>query len=163
MKKILVLMNFFLLILLFGFSVWKEENNLKKESFYLKTAPRDPRSIMQGDYMALNYELGDNISKNLNLSEGKKNRKGYVKVKLDEKKIAHFESLEKNYSELTGDEKILCFLKDGFLIDLGINSYFFQEGKGLEFQNAEYAEVIHLKGGKLRLKSLRDKNFQKLK
>lgn len=64
--------------------------------------------------------------------------------------------------ELEGDEKILYFIRDGFFIDFGINSYFFQVGRGMEFENAEYAEVIPLKGGKLRLKSLRDKNMRKL-
>lgn len=159
MKKILVLINFFLLLIFFGTSLWKEEENLKKDSFYLKIAPRDPRSLIQGDYMVLNYEVGDEVAKNLEENI----KKGYVRVKIDEKKVAHFLNLEKEYRKTLGDEMILRFFRDRFNIDFGINSYFFQEGKGTNFQRTEYAEVVSLKEGKLRLKSLRDKNFQRIK
>lgn len=159
-------MNFILLIVIFGISVMREEKNLKRETFYLKIAPRDPRSIMQGDYMALNYELGNNMLQELRVSETLEpfqNREGYVRVKTDEKNVAHFLGVEKTYREPLENERSLEFHRGEFTIDFGINSYFFQEGTGEKFQAAEFAEVIPLKNGKLRLKSLRDRDFQKIK
>ncbi|MGL4254470.1 MAG: GDYXXLXY domain-containing protein [Fusobacteriaceae bacterium] len=163
MKKIMVLINFFLIIFFFGISLWKEEGNLKKKTFYLKTAPADPRSIMQGDYMLLGYELGDEIRKNLESTTRLPMGKAYVRVRIDEKRLAHYLSLEKEYREEKEGEMSLEFYLNGFMVDLGINSYFFQEGSGEKFQNAQYAEVIPLDGGKLRLKALLDKNFQRIK
>jgi len=48
-------------------------------------------------------------------------------------------------------------------MDIGVNSYLFQEGTGNRFQKAQYAEVIELKNGELRLKHLLDRNFDRIK
>ncbi|MGL4403835.1 MAG: GDYXXLXY domain-containing protein [Fusobacteriaceae bacterium] len=163
MKKIIVLINFFLIIFLFGISFWREEGNLKKKTFYLKTAPADPRSIMQGDYMILNYELGDTVLENWRKTDESPRGKGYVRARIDEKNLAHYLSLEKQYREEKDGERSLEFYINGFTVDFGVNSYFFQEGSAEKFQSAQYAEVIPLGKGKLRLKSLMDKEFRKIK
>ena len=46
MKKIFVVLNLLLLMIVFGYSVIKEEKNLKKATFYIKTVPVDPRSLI---------------------------------------------------------------------------------------------------------------------
>ncbi|EJS88355.1 hypothetical protein AAUPMB_10280 [Pasteurella multocida subsp. multocida str. Anand1_buffalo] len=41
-----------------NYTIHKYEDILTNgESIILKTAPVDPRSLMQGDYMTLNYEI----------------------------------------------------------------------------------------------------------
>ena len=42
--------------------VAKERIKTHGERIYLALAPVDPRSLMQGDYMALRFELANNIS-----------------------------------------------------------------------------------------------------
>ena len=53
-----------LLALLAGinFSIWRTEQALASgQEVILELAPVDPRSLMQGDYMALNFALGEHI------------------------------------------------------------------------------------------------------
>ena len=62
-NKIIVFINFLVLFIVFSFSVIQQENYQKQSGFYLKLAPVDPRSIIQGDYMELNYEICDRALK----------------------------------------------------------------------------------------------------
>lgn len=59
-KKILILLNILLMFSLTFMSAQKEESYKKREDyFYLRLSPVDPRSLMQGDYMILNYDITD--------------------------------------------------------------------------------------------------------
>ncbi len=158
MKKLLVVLNLILLIVVFGYSVIKEENNLKKNTFYIKTSPVDPRSLIQGDYMVLNYNITDSAR-----IEAVNIRKGYIRIKINDLKIAEFIRVDKEYVPPSNNEISIQFQKNSSNIDIGVNSYLFQEGTGNKFQMAQYAEVIELKNGKLRLKSLLDKDFKIIK
>lgn len=158
MKKLLVVLNLILLIVVFGYSVIKEENNLKKNTFYIKTSPVDPRSLIQGDYMVLNYNITDSAR-----IEAVNIRKGYIRIKINDLKIAEFIRVDKEYMPPSNNEISIQFQKNSSNIDIGVNSYLFQEGTGNKFQKAQYAEVIELKNGKLRLKFLLDKDFKIIK
>lgn len=158
MKKLLVMLNLILLIVAFGYSVIREENNLKKNTFYIKTSPVDPRSLIQGDYMVLNYNITDSAR-----IEAVNIRKGYIRIKINDLKIAEFIRVDKEYVPPSNNEISIQFQKNSSNIDIGVNSYLFQEGTGNKFQKAQYAEVIELKNGKLRLKSLLDKDFKIIK
>lgn len=158
MKKIFVVLNLLLLMIVFGYSVIKEEKNLKKATFYIKTVPVDPRSLIQGDYMVLNYDIAASARMEIGNI-----RKGYIRIKINDLKIAEFIRIDEEYLPPSNNEISIQFQKNGSNIDIGVNSYLFQEGTGNKFQKAQYAEVIELKNGKLRLKNLLDKNFIKIK
>lgn len=158
MKKIFVVLNLLLLMIVFGYSVIKEEKNLKKATFYIKTVPIDPRSLIQGDYMVLNYDIAESARMEIGNI-----RKGYIRIKINDLKIAEFIRIDEEYLPPSNNEISIQFQKNGSNIDIGVNSYLFQEGTGNKFQKAQYAEVIELKNGKLRLKNLLDKNFIKIK
>lgn len=158
MKKIFVVLNLLLLMIVFGYSVIKEEKNLKKATFYIKTVPVDPRSLIQGDYMVLNYDIAESARMEIGNI-----RKGYIRIKMNDLKIAEFIRIDEEYLPPSNNEISIQFQKNGSNIDIGVNSYLFQEGTGNKFQKAQYAEVIELKNGKLRLKNLLDKNFIKIK
>lgn len=158
MKKIFVVLNLLLLMIVFGYSVIKEEKNLKKATFYIKTVPADPRSLIQGDYMVLNYDIAESARMEIGNI-----RKGYIRIKINDLKIAEFIRIDEEYLPPSNNEISIQFQKNGSNIDIGVNSYLFQEGTGNKFQKAQYAEVIELKNGKLRLKNLLDKDFIKIK
>ncbi|VEH38088.1 Uncharacterized membrane-anchored protein [Fusobacterium varium] len=145
-------------MIVFGYSVIKEEKNLKKATFYIKTVPVDPRSLIQGDYMVLNYDIAESARMEIGNI-----RKGYIRIKINDLKIAEFIRIDEEYLPPSNNEISIQFQKNGSNIDIGVNSYLFQEGTGNKFQKAQYAEVIELKNGKLRLKNLLDKNFIKIK
>lgn len=147
------------------------------EPIILKTAPLDPRSLMQGDYMTLNYEILGDISNA---------RDGFQEESAEE--IPTLEEFDKQryfiYALLKRDAlgvATLCRLEvekptnfDGCTpnIYLPINvaqwwprlpsqDYFFAEGKGEYFAQAEYAEY-RFKNGKALLYRLLDKDLKVL-
>ena len=169
-KKILLVINIVILFVVTGFSANKEESYKKLDSyFYLELAPVDPRSLLQGDYMTLNYDITDKaqeiIFNGIYDSKDENNkfldmRKGYIVVSLDENKVAKFVKLSKEKT----DEKDLLFIafkSDGFNININANSYLFQEGTGDKYENARYSKVV-LVGNNLRLIDLRDKDFKEI-
>ena len=170
-KKILLIINIVILFVVTGFSANKEEGYKKSDSyFYLELAPVDPRSLLQGDYMTLNYDIIDKaqeiIFNGIYDSKDENNefldmRKGYIVVSLDENKVAKFVKLSKEKT----DEKDLLFIafkSDGFNVNINANSYLFQEGTGDKYENARYSKVV-LVDNKLRLIDLRDKDFKEIK
>ena len=59
-KWIILLVNLFLLMGYFNYSVLKKEKLLSDgHLILLKLAPVDPRSLMQGDYMRLRYDISN--------------------------------------------------------------------------------------------------------
>lgn len=183
MKKVLLIINIILLFVITGFSAQKEESYRKLDSyFYLELRPVDPRSLLQGDYMTLNYDILDkttefiyqNKSYEYYEEEKKKETKeekerkelagakrAYIAIRLDGNKVARFVKLTK---EKTNEKDLLfiAYKSNGYNVDINVNSYLFQEGTGDKYENARYAKVV-LVGNKLRLIDLRDKDFKEIK
>lgn len=181
-KKILLIVNIVILFVITGFSAMKEEGYKKSEDyFYLELTPIDPRSLLQGDYMTLNYDITDkaqdfiynnrtNIYDEENENEVEEikevrkladAKKAYIAVRLDENKVAKYVKITKEKT----DEKDLLFIAyktDGFNVNINANSYLFQEGTGEKYENAKYSKVV-LIGNNLRLIDLRDKDFKEIK
>ena len=187
MKKILIVVNIVLLFVITGFFFFLEESYKKLDSyFYLELRPVDPRSLLQGDYMTLNYDILDQTTEFIyqnksydyyydsNEEERKEEtkeqkekrelaeaKKAYIAIRLDGNKVAKFVKLTKEKT----DEKDLLFVaykSDGYNVDINANSYLFQEGTGDKYENARYAKVV-LVDNKLRLIDLRDKDFKEIK
>ncbi|MDR0291522.1 MAG: GDYXXLXY domain-containing protein [Elusimicrobium sp.] len=56
MRAKLFLLFIFLICAALVYAVWQKEMVLKNgQTFYMELRPTDPRSLMQGDYMALRY------------------------------------------------------------------------------------------------------------
>ena len=181
-KKILLIINIVILFVVTGFSANKEESYKKLDSyFYLELTPVDPRSLLQGDYMTLNYDITDKASdfiynnrtyiydgENENeVDEIRELRKladakrAYIAVRLDENKVAKFVKITKEKT----DEKDLLFIAyktNGYDVNINVNSYLFQEGTGDKYEDARYSKVV-LVNNKLRLVDLRDKDFKEIK
>ncbi len=50
-------------------AIWQKEQILAEgETVYLKLAPVDPRSLMQGDYMRLRYAIDNQLPRDSNSS-----------------------------------------------------------------------------------------------
>lgn len=159
-KKILVAVNLLILAVAFGLSVIKQEKYIKQPVLYLKLAPVDPRSIMQGDYMVLNYEITDKALRDIR--NGVFINKGYLNIKIDKNGVGEYTGI--STAPVNDDNKNMVsayFTFNGMEIDININSYMFQEGDGEYYSKAEYAQVILVKN-RLRLKKLTDKDFKVL-
>ena len=91
----------------------------------LHLAPRDPRSLMQGDYMALRYSMAGRVAP---VADDAGISDGHALVQLDDRQVARFVRLYDG-EELQADEHLLQFRKRGDTVRLASDAYFFEEGR----------------------------------
>ncbi|NMH64260.1 GDYXXLXY domain-containing protein [Shewanella salipaludis] len=120
-------------------------------------APVDPRSLMQGDYMALNYAMAGEVA--AQLAEGQTD--GVLLVRLDADRVGQFDGLYLGQPLQPAQFKVQFRLRHG-LIKLASNAFFFEEGQGSHFAVARFGEFKLKQNGELLLISLLDENFVKL-
>lgn len=149
-----------------NWAIWQKERHLAEgEIVYLELAPIDPRSLMQGDYMALNFALSNQTQSSLHQSEryedSLKARNGYVVVRLDEQRIAHFQRLDDG-SSLRGDERRLRYRLCNGQVRFTTDAFFFQEGHGERYEPARYGQLRVNAEGKPLLMALYDAELTKL-
>lgn len=160
------------LLIILGLVNWsitgKEKHLADGKIVYLKLAPVDPRSLMQGDYMALRFSLANEVYKALpKVTENKRWRRdvaasdGYMVVSLDEQNIGYFQSI---YSDqlLAKNEILMHYRVRNGAVKFATNAFFFQEGNGELYEPAQYGEFRVDDKGELLLVALYDKDLHKL-
>lgn len=139
LKLFIISANMVLVLLFFGFNIVKNEKVLSEgEIVLLELRPVDPRSLMQGDYMTLHYEVCNHIYG----LEAELNK--FCVVQLDDDRVAHFVSLTNDAAvALREDELLLRYSLEksrwgGKFYTIGSDSYFFQEGTAIKYVTATY-------------------------
>lgn len=159
-----------IVLLLVNWSISGKEHHLKEgKVVYLKLAPVDPRSLMQGDYMQLRFIMGNSIYAALPKDKSKKHwrrnvaaQDGRVVVSLDDKLIASFKRLEDEMS-LTENEMLLRYrVRDG-RVKFATNAFFFQEGHAKVYNAARYGQFRVDEKGELLLTSMHNDKLEMLK
>lgn len=139
--------------------VGKERIKRDGEIAYLPLAPVDPRSLMQGDYMALRFAMVDDIERR-NAAGNHLPRNGevaFAAVKLDDRQIATLID-----DPTAASIKIRYRVRHGH-VWLGTNAFFFEEGTGERFRDASYGEFrIDRKSGEAVLVGLRSRTLAAL-
>ncbi|SPY33598.1 GDYXXLXY domain-containing protein [Pasteurella canis] len=148
-----------------NYSIYKYEDILNTgEPIILKTAPLDPRSLMQGDYMSLNYEILQDIYNIWYEDPSDGASFVYALLKRDELGITMLCRLQKtvptSFDGCTPDIYLPINVAH-WQPRLPSQDYFFAEGKGEYYAQAEYAEY-RFKNGKALLFQLLDKNLNPL-
>lgn len=166
MNKIIVAVTLLVILAAVNWAIWDKEGHLAEgEVMYLELAPVDPRSLMQGDYMALNFALSNRIQSTLHQARADgdilKAHNGTVVVRLDEKRIAHFERLE-NGDPLSENERRLGYRLRNGQVRFTTDAFFFQEGHGERFEPARYGQLKVNAEGKPLLVALYDAELTKL-
>ncbi|HSN32939.1 MAG TPA: GDYXXLXY domain-containing protein [Ideonella sp.] len=117
-------------------------------------APVDPRSLMQGDYMALRYAIDNEILR----SDGEGR---YAHLAVDAEGRASLVGLG---DDRPGDPALVAMKlrsRDG-RETVGPNAFFFQEGHAADFSRAQWGEFRVDVGGKALLTHLRDAELVRL-
>ena len=158
-RRILLLLG---AVLVFGVVNWqivmKERLRTGGQTVFLELAPVDPRSLMQGDYMALNFVLANQIGEAANPEV---NGPQVAVVQLDARGVGRFSHLD-NGGPLKPDEVRFRFrVRDG-LIWLGTNAFFIQEGDADRYGKARFGEFHVSDSGEAMLVNLRGNELQKL-
>ncbi|WP_242926529.1 GDYXXLXY domain-containing protein [Pontibacter vulgaris] len=175
LKPIVVLVNLVLVLAYLNWSVVEKEDILEEgELVLLKLAPVDPRSLMQGDYMRLSYAISQpwqqqNQDSLIN-QPGQQQQtldslesRGYAVIKLDAQQVAQLVRYQPEKEPLHKGELLLKYTKGDWALNLGAESYFFEEGQAKTFEQAEYGGLRVDKEGNSVLVGLYDKNRQLLK
>ena len=132
MTKALILLNLLVLLAFVAWSTWKNERLLREgELVLLELAPVDPRSLMQGDYMRLDYAAAG-------MDEGETPRSGYLIVRRDADGVGHRERLQSDVQPLSASELAIPYRRHERRLSIGAESYFFQEGRARDYERAKY-------------------------
>jgi uncharacterized membrane-anchored protein len=118
----------------------------------LELAPVDPRSLIQGDYMRLDYAITRQIAD----SQQRWPRTGQIVVALDENSVARFVRRHDGRTPLGPREHLLTYRRRGGGIRVGTDAFHFQEGHARRYQGARYGEVRVSPSGTSVLVGLRD-------
>jgi uncharacterized membrane-anchored protein len=134
---------------------------------YLELAPVDPRSLMQGDYMALNYALANEVRAVLQTSRPGQRAgdlapgDGRIVVALDERSVARFHRVDDGRPLATGEIFLRYRVRAGGL-KFASNAFFFEEGQGPLYEKAGYGEFRANRDGDLLLTDLRGAALERL-
>ncbi len=157
-KWIVILLNLTLLLGYFGYSIAQKEQLLSEGTLVLlELAPVDPRSLMQGDYMALRYRIsvreGDNEIP----------KRGYCVVRIDAEGVASRVRFQEATSPLNEGEHLINYTSPNrWSVNIGAESYFFQEGDAKKYEVAKYGGVRIDQEGNSLLVGLYDENKKRI-
>jgi len=155
MKKWILLITLVFILAAVNTMIASKEKILRNgQSMLFRLDPVDPRSLFQGDYMALRY----NIRRQAPQADLKK--KGFLVVRLDGDQVAQFVRVHKGGPLAEGEH--LLFYRKRQELKLGAESFLFQESKAKEYGRARYAELKVAADGRSVLAGLRGADFEKL-
>lgn len=123
----------------------------------LRLAPEDPRSLLQGDYMALRYAMASRVAsaaRDAGVDDGR------AVIALDDGR-ARFETLYEGQT-LERNQHLLKFRKRGDSVRLASDAYFFEEGTWATYSNARFGELRVADDGEAVLIGLRDGDGRRL-
>jgi uncharacterized membrane-anchored protein len=160
MDKKIATVTLLVILILVNWSIYQKEQHLAHgKSVYLKLAPVDPRSLMQGDYMALRFELSNRIKQALPKEIEVKD--GRVVVELNSRSIAKFKSISPQ-KKLHDNEMLLQYRVRGRKVKFATDAFFFQEGTAKRYEKARYGLFRVNDSGEMLLESLYDKSLKRL-
>ena len=151
-----------------NFWVYRKELFIETaEEVYFELAPVDPRSLMQGDYMRLNYRIMENLRKEFDrirsAGEIEIPAAGKIVVRLDERRVVFLKGMW-NGDPLAENERLLHYSNGGgWRVHVGSESFFFEEGQGKAYQEARYGVFKLGKDGQTILRALADENLVRIR
>ncbi len=167
-----------LLLILAGInhSIWHTEQVLANgEEIILELAPVDPRSLMQGDYMALRFALGNDVQQALSRQQSAEKTTlqtlegeaqmpeftGMVVVQADELGIARLVKLDDGQPLQPQQLRVEYRLRHNS-VQFATNAFFFQEGSGRQYEAARYGLFRVSADGQPYLTHLLDEKLEKI-
>ncbi len=152
-KRLFILLNLFLVLGFFMYAVSQKESILSEGKLLLfELAPVDPRSLMQGDYMALRYKVADSIRK------PDLPKRGFIVIRPDSFNIARYVRIQKGNQPPGPDEQLIEFSASSYEINIGASSFFFEEGNADKYAKAKYGGIKVDKKGNSVLTGLYNEN-----
>jgi uncharacterized membrane-anchored protein len=161
-----------LVLVVANLGIWqKEELIAHGDALFVELAPVDPRSLMQGDYMALNYHIANDVAASeralaLPVVRGappgaKHPSRTRIIVARDARGVATFRRLDDGSARTAGEIALEMKRKGGRWM-LASDAWFFEEGEGDRWATARYGEFRVAPDGRALLVGLRGADLQPL-
>jgi uncharacterized membrane-anchored protein len=155
-SRILVALGAILVLGAVDYSIVRKESIVREgEIVFLEMAPRDPRSLMQGDYMSLRFRIASELAPKATASGG---FVLYAPITIDERRIAHLAP-----PGATSPYRLRYRIRQNEAW-LGTNAFFFEEGTAERYAKARYGEFrLDVASGEAILVGLSDEKLQPLR
>ena len=152
---LVAIVGLLIVLVVVNLGIKKYETHLATaQKVLLQLAPVDPRSLMQGDYMALDYAISEQImaaiEQQLAATDNQKkidtlytlSQDGLVVIKKDPQGVGNFLRLLDQPKEdpltLAKDELLLAYRLRHGQLKIATNAFFFEEGQAAAFEQAKY-------------------------
>jgi uncharacterized membrane-anchored protein len=140
--------------------IWQKETLIRQgRPIFVPLAPADPRSLMQGDYMRLAFQLPQLPWDTLDTII--KQRRPHVVARVDERGVATLLRLDEGQPLGAQEIKIELTPRDGRWT-LVTDAWFFREGQAARWQPAEFGEFRVDASGRALLVGLRGPQLKPL-
>lgn len=147
-------------LLVVNVGIFQKERLLASgEPLFVELAPADPRSLMQGDFMRLDYALVRRANPPERLLDA---RRPQLVVRRDARGVAEWVRLHNPTQPLAADERLLELTPKDGRWTLVSDAWFFKEGEAARWQPARYAEFRVMPDGRALLVGLRGAALQPL-
>lgn len=151
MRRAFILPGLLLALAIPNWAIVQKERLLATGSMVLlELAPVDPRSLIQGDYMRLDYAITRAME-----SQAGWPRDGAIVVTLDVNRVATFVRRDDGRPLGPGEQRLRYRRRDA-RVRAGTDAFFFEEGSASRYQRARYGELRVAGDGSSVLVGLRD-------
>ena len=150
MRRSLILPGLVVALALPAYAIVEKERVLASgDVVLLELAPVDPRSLIQGDYMRLDYA----VTRAMQQENWPQN--GFVIVQLDANRVATLVRRDDGSGLDTG-QLSLRYRKRNGRVRVATDAFYFEEGSAAKYSRARYGELRVASDGESVLVGLRD-------
>lgn len=141
--------------------IWQKQRLITEgRPIFVALAPVDPRSLLQGDYMRLNYQLGSEAL--AAARQGMGDERPHLVLKLDARGLGVAQRLHRPGSTLAPDEQLIELSPRHGGWTLVSDAWFFREGDGARWQAAKFGEFRVRADGQALLVGLADERLKRI-
>ena len=159
MRRLVIAATGILILIVANIAIVQKQTLLASgRSVLLELAPVDPRSLMQGDYMALRFKVANDafLSRDPSTLED-----GRLVLTVDDRNVAKFTRLDDGRA-LGAQEILIRYRVRAGSPKFATNAFFFQEGDAGLYSTARYGEFKVSPSGDAILVAMRDDKLELL-
>ncbi len=151
MRRFIVILAGIVLLAAVNWGIFARERLLADgRVMLLELVPVDPRSLLQGDYMALRFKVADDAFGR----EATKRKDGHVVVQIGDDDVGTFVRFDDGTPLAAREARLRYRVRNG-LPKFATNAYFFEEGHAADYAKARFGEFRVAPDGEAILTGLR--------
>lgn len=155
-----VLAGLLLVLAVANIGIWQKERLISEgQPVFIALAPADPRSLMQGDFMRLNF-LALNAFDGM-ATEGRRSKRAQIVMARGERGVASTVGLYDGKPLAPGQFLMELTPKDGRWV-LVTDAWYFREGEAARWEKARYGEFRVMPDGRALLVGMRGEHLEAL-